>query len=831
MKLLVTGEQPADNINVTGGQQSAVIEVNAGAVFTVNGQSGAVNLTGVTGHLNATVAPYSADNTGVADATAAIQTAINACQPGGVVYLPRGIYKTTATLDLKNGVSLLGDHASMMVGPGMTGSEYPCYIQPAAGFTGSSVIQIIGDADGTHPNISGEQRITDLMIDGSKLTGSVDGLYARGNVQNVVLENVTIRQMTNNGIVTASRSDGTFPFSWRLRHLMIDQCHANGLLFTGNTDITLDDVQVIGCWAQGFVLTNCTNGQLTGCRAEWNGSHGYHITGAWGDWAGSGGMQMTGCSTDRNGQHGVLVDATGNTPIVLSGLMLRRDGRNGGTGGGNFAGLAVIGATVPVTIGGITCYPGVDDGAGGSPSPDYGARVTGATSLQIHGAYLHGYLGGLNDDGSSASFFLSPGSTLASGPTTAPARTVKSWPVDWLNAKTYGAKGNGTTDDTAALQALVTAAAAAKTTAYLPPGTYIVSAPVTLPAGEGYSIVGSGWGTSVKLKAASNSYILQMTGADTRVTIRDLTIDGNCLEQGTTGTSGGIYGAGAVACRIDNVHFIACRDDALYLGGMTGGAFGHNNRVIGCLFDQSMTSSGPGRGIQMLSNDENQILGCDFEFLGGSGGTGYSTAVAILDRAGTQFITACNFVGGATNNTKGVRIQDAASTKITGCNFDGTAGDSIFIAGEQNSIVGCTIFSPGEVGTAGAASGIHLEYAAARNLIQGNAIVSSSTNGRTRSLIREEAMGPAGNNQITGNMLRVKGTLGTALVELAAPGTVYTNNLGGADLGGGTGAILGITNAAVVPTTNPAGGGVLYAQAGALKWRGSSGTVTTIANA
>lgn len=43
--------------------------------------------------------------------------------------------------------------------------------------------------------------------------------------------------------------------------------------------------------------------------------------------------------------------------------------------------------------------------------------------------------------------------------------------------------------------------------------------------------------------------------------------------------------------------------------------------------------------------------------------------------------------------------------------------------------------------------------------------------------------------------------------------------------------VMGLTNASVVPTTNPTGGGILYAQAGALKWRGSSGTVTTIAPA
>ena len=46
--------------------------------------------------------------------------------------------------------------------------------------------------------------------------------------------------------------------------------------------------------------------------------------------------------------------------------------------------------------------------------------------------------------------------------------------------------------------------------------------------------------------------------------------------------------------------------------------------------------------------------------------------------------------------------------------------------------------------------------------------------------------------------------------------------------GGGYGGIF-IANAGTVPSSNPTGGGILYCQAGALKYRGSSGTVTTIA--
>jgi len=43
--------------------------------------------------------------------------------------------------------------------------------------------------------------------------------------------------------------------------------------------------------------------------------------------------------------------------------------------------------------------------------------------------------------------------------------------------------------------------------------------------------------------------------------------------------------------------------------------------------------------------------------------------------------------------------------------------------------------------------------------------------------------------------------------------------------------VINIGNATTVPTTDPTGGGILYVEAGALKYRGSSGTTTTIANA
>jgi len=53
-------------------------------------------------------------------------------------------------------------------------------------------------------------------------------------------------------------------------------------------------------------------------------------------------------------------------------------------------------------------------------------------------------------------------------------------------------------------------------------------------------------------------------------------------------------------------------------------------------------------------------------------------------------------------------------------------------------------------------------------------------------------------------------------------------SVGGAGSYGGGLGVLGLKDA-TAPTSNPTGGGVMYSQAGALKWRGSAGTITTIA--
>ena len=72
--------------------------------------------------------------------------------------------------------------------------------------------------------------------------------------------------------------------------------------------------------------------------------------------------------------------------------------------------------------------------------------------------------------------------------------------------------------------------------------------------------------------------------------------------------------------------------------------------------------------------------------------------------------------------------------------------------------------------------------------------------------------------------LVISGSANT-IFAVSAAGDLLVGNAN-TQVGSGAG-VIAVKNAATLPSTNPSGGGVLYADAGAGKWRGSGGTTTT----
>lgn len=388
----------------------------------------------------------------------------------------------------------------------------------------------------------------------------------------------------------------------------------------------------------------------------------------------------------------------------------------------------------------------------------------------------------------------------------------------FLRAEDYGVTSDGTTDDAANMQAAINAAISDKRPLLIRPGTTIIG--TALSVNGPLTIMGSGReATTLKAKAGLNDYVISFTGGTAGVGIigahlSDFKIDGNSANV-TAG--GGIKADGAVQCTFERLHLTSCYDWGLKLGPITGGAFGHHNRVVNCLFDQGGLSAGFGGGVWTTSSDENWFYGSDFEYLGGATAPIGSNPIMLYDQAGLQHIVATNFVAGA-NNAIGLRIQNTKDTKVVGCTFDGTAGDSVFIAGNNCLIVGNVFTSPGDNGSV-AASGVHLEFNTHYNVVSGNVLETAIANNKTRSLIREESTGGSGDNIITDNSLILNGTVTQALLEPAGAATSIirdnvgwkTDNTGTATVANGTTSIAvnhglsttpALANIAVTPTNS-----------------------------
>lgn len=145
-----------------------------------------------------------------------------------------------------------------------------------------------------------------------------------------------------------------------------------------------------------------------------------------------------------------------------------------------------------------------------------------------------------------------------------------------INVFDYGATGNGSTDDTAAIQAAFAAVPSSGKSIYFPAGTYKVSGPLNVPANS--TVYGDGMGTTT---ASTRSTVIYGTH-DGKIlncvqdgfTIRDLCVKGPNNAAYTE--SIGIYTAttsapaGAMAFVLQNVSVLNCYDNininASYVG-------------------------------------------------------------------------------------------------------------------------------------------------------------------------------------------------------------------------------------------------------------------------
>ena len=362
------------------------------------------------GWLGISVKDFGAEGQGSADDTAAIQRALDSSPAGGIVFLPVGVYRTSAPLVVPPGVTLQGTHGNHIDEGDPSWVQTTARIKPLSSFSGAACIMIVDRETGGYPAGSAEQRLIGLTLNGSALAAGsgVDGIQFVGQVHGVIVRDVAIYGFPNHGITTAYKTSPTGGpsslYSSRFERIAVKACKGIGYSFNNTTDSQFTDLECIEGGSIGFFIAGCGNSCFTNCRSEWNSLHGFDVRGGYGI------VELLGCSTDRNNFNGVNIDAnsTNDGVIILNGLRLNRDGRNNKSGGAGYAGLRITGAATAVLVSALAVETGVDDDKTGTKSPQYGVSVDKAACVAIESGIIRGATAGLRDAGTSTILKLGP---------------------------------------------------------------------------------------------------------------------------------------------------------------------------------------------------------------------------------------------------------------------------------------------------------------------------------------------------------------------------------------------------------------------------------------
>jgi hypothetical protein len=246
--------------------------------------------------------------------------------------------------------------------------------------------------------------------------------------------------------------------------------------------------------------------------------------------------------------------------------------------------------------------------------------------------------------------------------------------LTWINAKDAGCEGDGTTDDTAAIQAIIDSLPSSGGAIYFPRGTYLISASLdTSGMTDNLTMIGEGWSSVLKLANGANCYIIDpgTTGAMQGALIRDLKFDCNGTNQ--TGASGGIHGYKWRRCTIERCWFHNPWQAAVFLDGGSGD-FGYQNKILNNTFEggTNITSgtNAYGEALRLINNDENQIAFNHFENNGNFNESTYG--FHCYDQNGLSTYSSNDFVNGA-----GAIKLDGHQCRITDNAFDGVGGNCV----------------------------------------------------------------------------------------------------------------------------------------------------------
>lgn len=305
---------------------------------------------------------------------------------------------------------------------------------------------------------------------------------------------------------------------------------------------------------------------------------------------------------------------------------------------------------------------------------------------------------------------VAPSSTYQATGTGSVSRTQASKNADVVSVKDFGAVGDGTTDDTAAIQAALNAAAVV----FAPTGVYKISGAITIPSQR--RLYGDGMDRTVFRASNAAAAFVNATVNHNLIVLEDFTFDGNNLTSvgitlGVAGSVGTLPSSSSdhfqnvkvAQCTSHGVVMYYCQyalfENCIFTTNGGYGLYLVDCSVIGanaCLFTSNKTGLVMG-GI-LIGGADSIFTDCRFYGPYSGAAEGY----LILDNCFNLTFQACYFEHEIAHSQPLVRISRSdypitSNIFFNDCNFVGLsfATDLISISyGRRIKFTNCTAFVP-----------------------------------------------------------------------------------------------------------------------------------------
>jgi hypothetical protein len=353
-----------------------------------------------------------------------------------------------------------------------------------------------------------------------------------------------------------------------------------------------------------------------------------------------------------------------------------------------------------------------------------------------------------------------------------------------INVLDYGAKGDGVTDDTAAMQAAIAAATAnGQSTLYIPTGTYIVKQQLNVSQ---CSVLGEGVYASI-IKAGSGytgNNLMYVGSLAQNLVYENFQLNGNT---GTASVKGILIEGNVLHCRFSTIKISNCSDIALYI---KNGDSGTTRPSVNTFIDLRIITNDY-IGLYYTSGRQNTFINCDFEELGEQGivcdGSGNPTDAPQLSTFEECWVERVGLNHTTSGGVNAVTLNTADSIMFRNCFIDGY-GSNPASTGHGIELLDslfCTIQSPSigfnRSGVATSASApIRIQGGLRHRLIQLPSNINSnniSVYAPSNDYVIKSAYSPSANsgNQIfVANASSIAG--GSGVVVQPSTGLVFASN-------------------------------------------------------